>query len=529
MKILQIVDSPSWAIGHLAAIPRRHLPHLRFKVLYVHPRHVSEHLDEVSEALPWADIVDLQYWNTAAQLLDMLPELAKKKLILTHHNQKDLLTREWTEISWHIVHTKKAEAILRGAGYANVKIIPYGFDLSYFEYINEPIKDNKVVGYVGRIVPWKGIKEIAQACFELKYQLAIMGKMEKPSYWNEIPMEHRSNMNLSFMDVPDDDRYEFYKNIAIYVGNSGDNHEEGTMPLQEVMACGVPAVTTPSGVAADICVDHDNALVIPFGDYEALKVNIKQLIEDDELREKLRRAAWQTIKGHTEERMAREFEKLYHLVYDEEPLVSIVVVATPDRIDNVKLILESLADSGYPHLEAVVCFDQCENITPDLKSLDSGQYDFPIKLLCTGRLGGYNLAMARNLAVIEAVGELLLFCDSRILPESGSISVFVAEYKNRHKDKIWWYGDKNTGKRTFVENFSAIKRDYLIKAGMFNERIDCYGGMSQELRARFESQGFEAKFLPEAKASQITSSHLTLTRRRDIIKSKLKLWKLGLT
>lgn|SRR3990167_4133857 len=536
MRILQIADVPEWAIGHLAAIPRRHLPHLHFKILYVHPKHVAEHLDEVQAELSWADVIDLQYWNTAAQLLDMLPEIRSKRLILTHHNQKDLLAREWTEIAWHVVHTKKAEAVLKGAGYANVSIVPYGFDLSYFKYIDHPVAhDIPIIGYVGRIVPWKGLKEIARVCFELGYQLAIMGKMDKPLYWDEIPLEHRANIDMSFMQVPDIERYEFYKSIDVYVGNSGDNHEEGTMPLQEVMACGVPVVTTPSGVVADMCVDHENALVVPFGDYEALKANIRQLAESSELREKLRRAGWQTIKGHTEERMAWNFERIYHQVLDSEPLVS-VIVPTYNALDNLKQIVECLAGDDYPHLEIVIADDgSIDGTYTWVHDFRAQHEDVIIKFVSTkpcmhciecGK--PYGLAKARNLAAIEAGGELLVFCDSRLLPESGAITVFVAAFKNQPKDKMWWYGDKGTGKKTFVENFSAIRRDYFINAGMCNERMDHYGGMSQELRSRFEAQGFTEQYLEEAKAIQISGSHLTDKRRQDIIHSKKILWKMGL-
>ena len=180
MRILQIVDTKNWAIGHLADIPVRHLPHFHFKTLYIHPREVNDRaVDQVREWLDWADIVDFQYWNTARQLLDLIPELKNKKSILTHHNQKDLLGYDWRSITKHVVHTQYAAHVLQEAGYDNVSIIPYGFDLDYFSY-REELNKEKVVGYVGRIVPWKGLKEIARACFELGYKLMIMGKMDKP-------------------------------------------------------------------------------------------------------------------------------------------------------------------------------------------------------------------------------------------------------------------------------------------------------------------------------------------------------------
>jgi hypothetical protein len=80
----------------------------------------------------------------------------------------------------------------------------------------------------------------------------------------------------------------------------------------------------------------------------------------------------------------------------------------------------------------------------------------------------------------------------------------------------------------FVENFSAIRRDHIIRAGMFNERINEYGGMSQELRARLSTQGFELIYLPEATAKQMLSSRMSLARRLNILHMKDLMYKLNL-
>jgi hypothetical protein len=137
------------------------------------------------------------------------------------------------------------------------------------------------------------------------------------------------------------------------------------------------------------------------------------------------------------------------------------------------------------------------------------------------------LGIARNIGAIEAAGEILVICDSRILPEHDSIGKFANRLLAAGKRKVWVFGDKGADKRTFVENFSAIKRDQYIKGGMCNERIDAYGGMSQELRGRFTWQGFDFEYLPAARATTMIGSHSNENKRQQIIKSKLKLWKMG--
>ncbi len=531
MKILQIADVPNWAIGHLTNITKNHNPHLNFKQLFVHPKEVENHVDEVRRAIDWPDIIDLQYWRTASQLLTAIPALREKKLILTHHNQKDLLSFDWKDIDHHVVHTQYAADVLIDAGYENVSIVPYGFDLSYFKYRDvEPSELS--VGYAGRIVPWKGMKEIARACFELGYPIKMMGKIDKPSYWNEIPEEHLANIDIGYMQIPDEARHEFYEDITIYVGNSGPNHEEGTMPLQEAMAMGVPVVTTPSGVAADILEDGENALVVDYGDYDDLKESIKTLMEDAELRQKLRSNAWQTIKLNTEERMAWEFEKVYHKTFDSENDLVSVILPTYNSFENVLQILDALKESDYPHLEIIVADDDSTDGTVDAVNMwREKNQDVIVKMVSVPfsvESKSYGLARARNLATVEAQGKYLMFCDSRMRPDKDAITNFMMIMKKVGKERVWLFGDKGGQKKTFVENFSMIRRDYFIRAGMMCERIDVYGGLSQELRARFNWQEFNCKYVGEAKAVQISGSHMTQQRRQDIIKAKTILWKMGI-
>lgn len=542
MKILQILDSPNWAIQKVAGPISKYNSHLHFRTLYIHPREVEQFVNQVRENLEWADIVDLQYWNTARQLLDLVPELKSKKLILSHHNQKDILGGDWTFIAHHVVHTVKAGQILAGAGIENFTVIPYGIDLNYFTYNDkyEATPKQITVGYCGRIVPWKGLKEVAAACYELNFRLLFMGKMDKPSYWAEIPEEHRNHIDLSFMEAGDDERLEFYRELTLFCQNSGDGREEGTLPLLEAMASGVPVVSTPAGIAADILHDK-NAVITPFGDYEALKQNIEILAGDAEARERLRKEAWGAVKLLGTERFGWEYEKVLHNVFEsQQPLIS-VIIPTFNSQENVIKILEALKASIYKHWEAVVCDDGStdDTLTAVLNWRNANQ-DCIIKYINVDNIlmeglekqKGYGLAKARNKGIIAAQGEYLMFCDSRLEPMPDAMSQFMGVMQDKlrvdKKAKLWLYGEKGGNKQTFVENFSFVKRNFCIRAGMFNERIDRYGGMSQEVRARINWQGFEQVYVPQACAKQLSGSHMTNERRADIIKSKLQLWKMGI-
>lgn len=61
---------------------------------------------------------------------------------------------------------------------------------------------------------------------------------------------------------------------------------------------------------------------------------------------------------------------------------------------------------------------------------------------------------------------------------------------------------------------------------MFNERIQWYGGMTQEVRERFEGNGFEFLYLQEVKATSIKRAGSKARRRADIIEAKNLIFKL---
>lgn len=559
MKILIVCDIDGWAISSLAkSVQKFNRPHHDVRITYVHPRDAGllsiqdKFLMEVEGFKP--DLIQFEYFRTCGQLVEAIPELKKYKLALMHHNMRTKAVYMW---NWQdntetdktplgldkvIVHCNRTKKMIEDKGYGKeVAVIRYGFDHNYWTYDgNEP--EELIIGYAGRIVPWKGMKELSEVADELNYPIEMMGRIEKADYWETCT---KDTIRFSHLNCTDDDRINFYRNITIFVQNSKDGYESGTMPLMEAMATGVPVVTTPagqSGLDEGVMKDRVNCLMVPFEDKDALKDAVDELMSDKKLRNTLRKNAWNTIKNYTEERMAKDYSRIWNkVIFPVEKLASVIIPCTYDRIEQLREILEAYQHQTYKNFEVIVAWDEnTPKNEPGEKYFDvvtitnqdnwGVNFNFPIKQVWTEmdkERYSYNLGKARNLGVIEAEGEYLVFNDSRLKPEQDVIRQFVTRLEgNETGHKIWVFGEKGGNKNSFVENFSAAKRSDIIEFGMFNERMDAYGGMTQELRSRWKKQGGDFGYQFTAVAEEIKSSKMTNKKRLDIVNMKNLLNKL---
>ena len=133
------------------------------------------------------------------------------------------------------------------------------------------------------------------------------------------------------------------------------------------------------------------------------------------------------------------------------------------------------------------------------------------------------------MGLIEALGDIVVFCDDRLKMHHNAVQSFVhklMELRGDHGKKVWVWGNKGTYK-SFVENFSATWRRTVIDGGMFNERIDSYGGMTQEISSRFGSQMVKFDWCPAASAEPMIGTHSKSRNRENIIRMKIRLYKMG--
>jgi glycosyltransferase involved in cell wall biosynthesis len=135
----------------------------------------------------------------------------------------------------------------------------------------------------------------------------------------------------------------------------------------------------------------------------------------------------------------------------------------------------------------------------------------------------YGLGHARNIGMLNAEGEYLLFVDDRLAIDENTI----ADFMKNPGEKNWQWGEKDQTAKGFVENFSFVSRRTLINIGGFSELITQYGGMTQEIRKRAETNGVTFSYNHEAKAKAISKSSSKWSKFLDIAKSKAQCYALG--
>lgn len=516
LKVVSVVDKVGTALDRLAQGVAKYHDNLNYVVCDVHPKRPSpQQLEKfVKEAMD-ADIIDWQYYRTAELLRGMFPWLADKKQILTHNNPYSIEEQDWNGYDWNVGNNNYITKRLGEITTKPVSYIPLTVDTDFWEFNPDWEPNKNVIMVANRIEGKKGILPVAIACADLNLHFILVGAISDPNYFQAI----LATGNVEFHEqISDEKLRELYYKSTIHVCNSQDKFESGTLPILESMLCGVPVLTRSVGHVPDL--DNGENFTLLEGQPEnvlGLQDSLFKMIGDKKKLSEQRDKAWQSAKSRSFERRAYQYQKLYReVLYPGSKTVS-VVVPIYDKPEIIRKCLNAVAEQDYKNIELIVC-DDGENPNNDLVWEFAQYVDFPVRYIPVGR-GDYGLARARNMGTIDATGEVIVYCDQRMIMEPNCISEFLKYLV----PKVWLYGNKG-GKKEFVENLSCVLREDIINAGMFNERVDRYGGMSQEVRTRFRHQGNRTEYIESAKAIPTGKSSNRNRKRQDIIRMKNRLW-----
>lgn len=533
MKVTLIADKENTAIHRLCVYTQKSLPQHQFTIVCFHPKRPSQQqIEDVEAAIKWCDLVDFRYWKSAEVIKGMFD--VKKPQILTHYNPYDITKKAWTEYKINVVVNSEQAQLMRGQSYR----IPLPVDLEYWQFNPTFTEDRMKVAIMvaNRIEAKKGVLPVAEATKKAGMKLILVGRPSDPEYLQRV----LAFDNVEFHEgISDDHLRQLYNRSGIHICNSIDTFESGTMPILESMAVGVPVLTRKVGHVPDIA-NGKNMVVrrgLPENVTELVEL-LKQMQADFEWMKRMREEAWSSIKNRCLEIYGRKYSQLYWKAKLQQPLVS-VVIPTFNRVETLAKTIAALAQQEWEHFEVLICDDGSTDNTRAFVKLAAEELAsrMTIKYIPTARYSfdptaetvrglfpkTYGIAHARNMGILNAEGKYILFLDDRLAPEPETIKSFM----QHAGEKNWQWGIKDGARKGFVENFSFISRQAIINIGGFSDWITQYGGMTQEVRKRAETNGIIFSICPEAQAHALVKSGSKWKKLLQIAKSKAQCYALG--
>lgn len=520
LRVVCVVDKVGTALDRLAKGVMPYHDNLDYHAVDVHPKRPDlEQLRRFEELARTADVIDYQYYRTAEMLRARYDWLKEIPSILTHNNPYSIEEQDWNDYDINVGNNEYIFSRLIEITHKPVEYIPLTVDTDFWTFNPDWRPNKNVIMVANRIESKKGILPVAIACAELNLHFILVGAISDMNYFHSIMA---TTGNVEFHEqISDEELKRLYYNSTIHVCNSADNFESGTLPVLEAMLTGVPVLTRNVGHVPEL--NNGENMVMLDGipeDVYGIQDKLQQMMADKKKLADLRDKAWQTAKVRSFERRAYLYQKLYRkALYPNQKPVS-VVVPIFDKPEIISKCLNAVANQTYKNIEIVIADDG--EIDQGLVSKFANYVSMPVRRVNT-YAEDYGLARARNEATIEATGEVMVYCDQRMIMAPDCIEQFMANLKPR----TWLYGNKG-GKKEFVENLSCIYREDVINFGLFSERMVWYGGLSQETRNRFKNQGGRTEYVESAKATPLGKSSNRNRKRGEIIKSKNRLFKMGL-
>jgi len=217
-------------------------------------------------------------------------------------------------------------------------VIPPGVDVSHFYPIpSDEAKmfiglkpDDRMILFVGRIEPLKGVDTLIQAmsCLQVKeadgkpLHLAIIGgdPAASPEEMNtemarlqKLCADLGLDQSVVFLGMRDQDKLPYYYSAAEVVVMPSHYESFGMVAL-EAMACGTPVIASEVGGLGYLVRDGETGFTIPDQEPDTLCDKISWLLNDGELHATMSRKAVAYAQDYAWEKIAKQIVDVYQAV-----------------------------------------------------------------------------------------------------------------------------------------------------------------------------------------------------------------------
>ncbi len=352
-------------VAHIPSGPEYPLPK---KELVTHiPEFVDNILEFASKKACHYDLIHSHYWMSgiAAEelakewdvpIIQMFHTLGKLKQLVAQNVEEaegdyrikgELQVIERVEKIIASTTTEKTQLVdLYGADSKKIDIISPGVDTSNFypippdeakEFVGVPL-DKKMILFVGRIEPLKGIKTLLQSIGNLRENgksgndlcLAVIGgelegkggqESEDMKLLNGLRDEYGLGDMVTFLGKRSQDSLPYYYSAAELVVMPSHYESFGMVAL-ESMACGTPVIASLVGGLIHLVEDGVTGFHVPVEDHIALSQRISRLLDDKALRYRMGHDAFAFAKKYDWKNISGKMIDVYRELIPKENLSS---------------------------------------------------------------------------------------------------------------------------------------------------------------------------------------------------------------
>jgi len=214
---------------------------------------------------------------------------------------------------------------LYGAGHDKVTVIPLGVDLDRFRPAGKQearsalgLRDERIILFVGRIEPLKGIDILINAASLLESEVectVVVGgddsSQAEVAELRDLARDRGIEHRVAFVGAVDHETLPLYYNAAdVCVVPS--HYESFGLVAVEAMASGVPVVASRVGGLTGTIKDGETGYLVPWLCPEPFAERIELLLENEPLRHNLGEAAREAMARYRWENVATAVLHLYH-------------------------------------------------------------------------------------------------------------------------------------------------------------------------------------------------------------------------
>ena len=303
-------------------------------------------------------------------------------------------------------------------------------DADKIEQIRKLYGNKKILFFIGRHVPYKGIEYLIE-CEKLVDDDCVFVVAGKGPLTKRLKTQAAHSDRIKFIGKISDEELRLYlKASYLFLFPSINRSEAFGVALAEALYCGLPAVSFDIEGSGVTWVNKNNysGVVVKNFDKQAFARTINELLKKEDLRAELSRNAksWVSENFLTDKAFVALHEIYRERNFSDELAANVSIVLYNNKFDEVKALVSSLR--GNPTVKRIFLIDNSEIRNDDYLGLDV-TYVFNNINLGYGR--GHNIALRQTLYDKMSPIHIVMNADVHLEPE---IIDNIVAYMCQHTD-----------------------------------------------------------------------------------------------